>query len=151
RLGGATSDAFYRGRDSVDYEDLLIRGAEKVVVAIVMAARLAKSAIRALRSEGIKVGLVRPITLYPFPSDHIAETAENVRKIITFEMNFGQMIDDVRSAVFGRCPVEWMGGLGPGSADTGFGTFWSQDDVRKILRSHTTKELVADYVGGIRT
>jgi 2-oxoglutarate ferredoxin oxidoreductase subunit alpha len=138
-------------RDEVRYEDFLVDDAEFVVVAFGMAARLAKAAIRVLRAEGTKVGLLRPITLYPFPADRIAELATNARKVITFEMNFGQMIDDVRSAVFGRCSVEWFGGLGPGSADTGFGTFWSQADVQQILRRHTADQPVADYVGGVRS
>jgi 2-oxoglutarate ferredoxin oxidoreductase subunit alpha len=64
------------------------------------------------RSEGIKVGLLRPITLWPYPSARIAELAEQVHGILTVEMSAGQMVEDVRLAVEGRCPVQFYGRMG---------------------------------------
>ena len=64
------------------------------------------------REEGIKVGLIRPITLWPFPSEIINEYADKVKGMLTVEMNAGQMVEDVRLAVNGKVPVEHYGRLG---------------------------------------
>ncbi|MFW6126485.1 MAG: 3-methyl-2-oxobutanoate dehydrogenase subunit beta, partial [Chloroflexota bacterium] len=60
----------------------------------------------------LKVGLLRPITLWPFPAGRITQLAEQVRGVLTVEMNAGQMVDDVRLAVEGRCPVAFYGRMG---------------------------------------
>ena len=70
------------------------------------------SAVRAARAQGIKVGLLRPISLRPFPSAEIARLSERVEGLLVVEMNAGQMLDDVRLAVGGRKPVEFYGRLG---------------------------------------
>ena len=64
------------------------------------------------RSQGLKVGLLRPITLYPFPSEALAELAERVKAMLVVEMSLGQMVEDARLAVNGRCPVEFYGRTG---------------------------------------
>jgi len=93
--------------------------AEVVVVAFGTPAAYVRAAVRELRAEGARVGFVRPITLYPFPSDAVAAAAEGARAVVVYENNQGQMIDDVRLAVLGRAPVEFIGGLSLDSS--GFG------------------------------
>ena len=68
------------------------------------------------RAEGVKVGLLRPITLFPFPIEAISKHADKVKSMLTVEMSAGQMVEDVRLAVNGRVPVEFygrMGGMNP--------------------------------------
>lgn len=72
-------------------------------------ARNAKAAVKICREKGLKVGLFRPISVYPFPQDRLKELAENTKKFLTVEMNKGQMVRDVRLAVNGKCPVEFFG------------------------------------------
>ncbi|MEY2431567.1 MAG: 2-oxoglutarate/2-oxoacid ferredoxin oxidoreductase subunit alpha [Acidimicrobiaceae bacterium] len=93
--------------------------AEVVVVAFGTPAAYVRAAVRELRAEGRRVGFVRPITLYPFPSAAVATAAEGARVVAVYENNQGQMIDDVRLAVLGRAPVEFIGGLSLDSS--GFG------------------------------
>jgi 2-oxoglutarate ferredoxin oxidoreductase subunit alpha len=90
-------------------ESLQMEGAEIAVVAFGTSARIAKSAIAIARGEGIKVGLIRPITLFPFPEKVIACAAEQVKQVLVVEMNLGQMVEDVRLAVNGRAPVSFYG------------------------------------------
>ncbi len=78
-----------------------------------------RAAVRQLRAEGRRVGFVRPITLFPFPSAAVAAAAEGARSVVVYENNQGQMIDDVRLAVLGRAPVGFIGGLSLDSS--GFG------------------------------
>ena len=86
--------------------------AEYMIVAFGSAARIAEKAIEMARAEGIKVGLFRPITLWPFPTNEIAAAAAKVKGILVAEINAGQMVDDVRLAVNGAVPVEHYGRLG---------------------------------------
>lgn len=86
--------------------------ADIVVVAFGASARIARSAIMSAREEGIKVGLVRPITLWPFPTEALESTVARAQQFLTVEMNMGQMIDDVRLVVSGRAPVEHFGRTG---------------------------------------
>ena len=76
------------------------------------AGRIALSAVRAARSEGIPVGLLRPISLSPFPVAHVAALAQNAKAFLVVEMNSGQMLEDVRLAVNGQTPIEFYGRLG---------------------------------------
>jgi len=85
--------------------------ADLVVVAFGTPSRYLKAAARELRAEGHKVGFVRPISLYPFPSEALAAAADGAKAVAVYENNQGQMIDDVRLAVLGRCPVHFIGGL----------------------------------------
>ena len=103
-------------------EEYMLDDAEIVIAAVGLSARVAKSAINQARADGIKVGLIRPITLFPFPVDYFAKIKENpnVKKILTVEMNMGQMIDDVRLAVECKKPVSLLnrsGGIVPSPAE----------------------------------
>ena len=98
--------------NEVRYETKFMDDAEYMIVAFGSAARIAEKAIEMARAEGIKVGLFRPITLWPFPTNEIAAAAAKVKGILVAEINAGQMIDDVRLAVNGKVPVEHYGRLG---------------------------------------
>lgn len=92
-------------------ETVGVDDAELVVVAYGTPGRYVGFAVEELRAEGLPVGFVRPITLWPFPSRAVAEAAEGARGVAVYELNTGQMIDDVRLAVLGRCPVTFIGGI----------------------------------------
>lgn len=98
--------------NEVRYETKFMDDAEYMIVAFGSAARIAEKAIEMARAEGIKVGLFRPITLWPFPANEIAAAAAKVKGVLVAEINAGQMIDDVRLAVNGKVPVEHYGRLG---------------------------------------
>lgn len=99
-------------RTEVRYEETLTEDADYLIVAFGSAARIAQKAIEMARAEGIKVGLFRPITLWPFPTEALAREAEKVKGMLVAEINAGQMVEDVRLAVNGRVPVEHFGRLG---------------------------------------
>ena len=99
-------------KNEVKYEEFMTDDADIVIVAFGITARICKSAILAAREAGIKVGLLRPITLWPFPKTQIASLAERAKAFISVEMSMGQMVDDVRLAVNGRCPVHFYGRTG---------------------------------------
>jgi 2-oxoglutarate ferredoxin oxidoreductase subunit alpha len=90
-------------------DTLLTDDAEIVVVAFGTSARIAKTAVTLARADGIKAGLIRPITLFPFPEKIIAKAAERVERFLVVEMNMGQMVEDVRLAVNGKAPVSFFG------------------------------------------
>ncbi len=96
----------------VRYETLQCDDADYVIVAFGSAARLTQKAIEIARAESIKVGLLRPITLWPFPSKQIAEIAKGKKGVLVVEINAGQMVQDVRLAINGAVPVEQFGRLG---------------------------------------
>ncbi|MEF9974226.1 MAG: 3-methyl-2-oxobutanoate dehydrogenase subunit VorB [Clostridia bacterium] len=97
----------------VRFEEKFMEDAEYAIVAYGTTARIAMSAIKRLRGEmGIKVGLIRPITLWPFPSETISEKAKTLKGILTVEMSLGQMVEDVRLSVNGACPVKFYGRTG---------------------------------------
>lgn len=96
----------------VRYEEIHCDDAEYLIVAFGSCARIAQKAMEEARAEGIKVGLLRPITLWPFPSKAIAERSRQVKGILTVELNAGQMVEDVRLAVECKVPVEYFGRLG---------------------------------------
>lgn len=98
--------------NEVRYETKYMDDAEYMIVAFGSAARIAEKAIEMARAEGIKVGLLRPITLWPFPEKEIAAAARNVKGVLVAEINAGQMVDDVRLAVNGVTPVVHYGRLG---------------------------------------
>jgi len=93
--------------------------AEVVVVAFGTPAKYVRAAVRELRAAGMAVGYVRPITLFPFPSRQVVDAVARARVVLVYENNQGQMIDDVRLAVLGRAPVQFIGGLSLDSS--GFG------------------------------
>ncbi len=92
-----------------DQEIYLADDAEIVIVAYGTAARIAKGGVHRVREMGYKVGLYRPKTLWPFPSAALAALSRNLRHVLVFEMSAGQMVEDVRLAVEGRCPVSFYG------------------------------------------
>ncbi len=93
-------------------EEFMTEDAEIVIVAFGASSRVARSAIKTAREEGIKVGMIRPITLWPFPEKAIEKTIPTAKKYLCVEMNMGQMVDDVRLVVNGRKPVEFFGRTG---------------------------------------
>ena len=96
----------------VRYETMQCEDAEYIIVSFGSAARIGEKAIEQAREEDIKVGLFRPITLWPFPSKEIVEVAKNTKGILVSEINAGQMVQDVRLAINGALPVEHFGRLG---------------------------------------
>ena len=99
-------------KSEVRYEEIKCEDADYLLVAFGSAARICLKTIDMARAEGIKVGLIRPITLWPFPSEVLSKYADKVKGMLTVEMNAGQMVEDVRLAVNGRVPVEHYGRLG---------------------------------------
>ena len=93
-------------------EEFMMEDAEYVVVAFGASSRVARSAIMQARAEGIKAGMIRPITLWPFPNKTIEKSIDSTKKYLCVEMNMGQMVDDVRLVVSGRKPVEFFGRTG---------------------------------------
>ena len=89
-----------------------LEDAEVAVVAFGTAGRVSQSAVKAARQEGIKAGLLRPISLFPYPYERVERLAAEVRSILVVEMNGGQMVEDVRLAVQGRVPVSFYGRMG---------------------------------------
>ena len=98
--------------NEVRYEEYKTEDAEIIITAFGATSRVAKSAINTAREAGIKAGLIRPITLWPFPKKIIAERAETAKAFLSVEMNMGQMVDDVRLAVNGKKPVYFFGRTG---------------------------------------
>lgn len=96
----------------VRYEEFRCEDADYMIVAFGSVARISLKAVELLREEGIKVGLLRPITLWPFPAEVLSKYADQVKSMLTVEMNAGQMIEDVRLSVNGKVPVFHYGRLG---------------------------------------
>ncbi|MGC8796300.1 3-methyl-2-oxobutanoate dehydrogenase subunit VorB [Thermodesulfovibrio sp. 3462-1] len=119
----------------VRYETYFIEDAEVVIVAFGSAARISISAIKRLRREGIKIGLLRPITLFPFPEEPIRQLAQEIEKFIVVEFNAGQMVEDVRLAVNGMAEVYLYGRPG-GSIVT------AEDIYEAIVRDTVTEKQV---------
>ena len=103
--------------EEVRYETYMMEDAEYCLVAFGIAARVSKNAVAALRAQGIKAGLLRPITVWPFPKAPIAEAAKHVKAFVSVELSMGQMIDDIRLAESCAKPVvlcNRAGGMIPG-------------------------------------
>jgi 2-oxoglutarate ferredoxin oxidoreductase subunit alpha len=99
-------------QNEVRFEKILCDDAEYLFVAFGSSSRICQKSIEIARANGIKVGLLRPITLYPFPSEAIAEMSKQVKGILTVEMNAGQMVQDVQLAVGCGVPVRHYGRFG---------------------------------------
>ncbi len=95
-----------------ELESYLCDDAEIVVAAYGSVARIAKAAVEQARAEGIKAGLARPITLYPYPEKELKTACKTAKKVLVTEMSMGQMVDDVRLALECRLPVEFFGRTG---------------------------------------
>ena len=106
--------------------------AEYLIVAYGTAARIARKAVDRLREEGIKAGLFRPTSLWPFPDKELAQAASGARKVLTVEMSLGQMVEDVRLAVNGSCEVDFYGRAG--------GALPALDDIIARIKSYSREE-----------
>ena len=106
--------AKYREMEKNDtrYEEIMCEDADYVIVAYGSSARISHKALQLAREKGIKVGLLRPITLFPFPSEPIKQLAQRVKGILTVEMSAGQMVKDVQLASEFKCPVKYFGRYG---------------------------------------
>ena len=98
--------------NEVRYETWLVEDAELVLVAFGTAARVAKTAVHNLREQGYSVGLFRPITLWPFPEDELAQLAQHAKGLFVVEMNAGQMLNDVRMVAGREKPIKFLGRMG---------------------------------------
>ncbi len=96
-------------KEETTYETLMTEDAELIVVAFGIAARIAKGAINRARSNGMKVGMLRPITLWPFPSQKLEELAKKTKHYLVFEMNMGQMLEDVQLTLGGKGDISFYG------------------------------------------
>jgi len=96
-------------KNEVRLEEIMVDDAEIVMVAYGTSARIARSAMVRARAEGMKVGLLRPITLWPFPDAKILELADRVKNFLVVEMSLGQLVEDVRLAVCGKARVHLHG------------------------------------------
>jgi 2-oxoglutarate ferredoxin oxidoreductase subunit alpha len=99
-------------KNEVRFEEIETKDAEYLIVAYGLSARISHKVVLLARQRGIKVGLLRPITLYPYPYNRINELADQLKGILTVELNAGQMIEDVRLGVNGKIPVEHYGRMG---------------------------------------
>lgn len=115
-------------REDVLFEKIQCDDAEYLLVAFGSSSRICQKAVDVCREAGIKVGLLRPITLFPFPSKAIAELTPQLKGILTVEMNLGQMVEDVRLAVNGKVAVEHFGRVG--------GIIPSPDEVVENLKKY---------------
>ena len=101
-------------QSEVLYEQDQVDDADIILVAYGVAARIVRAAVRSARQQGIHAGWIRPITLWPFPSQPISRASEDLRVLLVVELSCGQMVDDVKLAVAGRCPVILHGRPGGG-------------------------------------
>ncbi len=122
--------------NEVRYKEYFLDDAEIVIVGFGTAGRVALSAVREARAAGIKVGLLRPITVSPFPHKIIEQLAGRVNAFLVTEMNSGQMLEDVRLAVKGRVPVEFYGRMG--------GVVPFPDEILSEIHRMTKSKLSAD-------
>ena len=119
--------------NEVRYEEIGCDDADYVIVAFGSSARICSATVEMARAEGLKVGLLRPITLYPFPKKPLAElAARGVKGFLSAELNAGQMVEDVRLAVNGVAPVEHFGRQG--------GMMFAPDEVLAALKEKLIKK-----------
>ena len=115
----------------VRFETLMCEDAEYLIVAFGSAARIGLKVVEMCREEGIKAGLLRPITLWPFPSEEIARLGQRVKGILSFEINAGQMVEDILMATNGQTPVAHYGRMG--------GVVPTPDEVIRALKEKLIK------------
>lgn len=94
--------------NEVDFEEYMTEDADLIIACFGSLARNVKSAVNECRKNGLKIGMFRPITLYPFPAKKIEELAQKTKKFLVIEMNMGQMVKDIKLAVNGKVPVEFF-------------------------------------------
>lgn len=118
--------------NEVRYEEFMCDDAEYILVAFGSSARISSAVVEMAREEGIKLGLLRPITLYPFPCEPLKKYAERgVKGFMSVELNAGQMVEDVRLAVEGKAPVKHYGRTG--------GMIFNPESVLEALKSNLIK------------
>ncbi|MFC1675609.1 3-methyl-2-oxobutanoate dehydrogenase subunit VorB [Planctomycetota bacterium] len=118
-------------KNEIRLEQYEVDDADIVLVAYGVAARIVRSAVARARAQGIKVGWIRPITLWPFPMDQINKVAENCPVFLTVELSCGQMVEDVKLAVAGKAPVVFYGRSG--------GSVPSVDEVLEQIKQLTIR------------
>ena len=127
-------------QNEIRFESIRTEDADYIIVAYGLAARIAHRAVEIAREKGIRAGLLRPITLWPYPYPKIRELAKHVMGMLVVEMNAGQMVEDVRLGVEGRVPVQFYGRMG--------GIIPSPDEVVLALEKmihQPVEENVGDY------
>jgi len=122
------------------YEAYEAEDADVLLVAFGTVGRIAKSAVRMARASGLKVGLFRPISLWPFPSQALRAVAKRSRAVLVVEMNAGQMLDDVRLAVGERAPVRFFGRMG-GVVPLPDEIVYEAQHLTRVTRSHSSRVL----------
>lgn len=110
----------------VRFEETQTEDADYIIVAFGSSSRICQKVVELCREEGIKVGMLRPITLWPFPTKRISELAEKAKGFISVELNAGQMVEDVKLAVEGKAPVYHYGRMG--------GMLFSPDEVKNVMQ-----------------
>jgi 2-oxoglutarate ferredoxin oxidoreductase subunit alpha len=115
-------------KQETEYETYLTEDARLVVIAFGIAARIAKGAVKNARAEGLKVGMLRPISLWPFPTEKIQELAKRVKYFLVFEMNMGQMLEDVQLSLEGKGQVFFYGRPG--------GVIPTPSEVQRVISRH---------------
>lgn len=118
-------------KNEVRFENFDCDDAEYLIVAFGISARICQKTVELAREQGIKAGLLRPITLFPYPVDEIKRLSEQVKGILTVEISAGQMVEDVRLAVNGKIPVEYYGRMG--------GIVFSPEEVLEALKTKIVK------------
>jgi 2-oxoglutarate ferredoxin oxidoreductase subunit alpha len=118
--------------NEVRVEEFMLDDADYVVVAYGSSARISQKAIKLARDKGIKAGLLRPITLFPYPKKQIEIMSNKAKGFLSVEMNAGQMVEDVRLAVNGKVPVQHFGRYG--------GVIPSPDEVLEALEDIIEKK-----------
>ncbi len=118
-------------KNEVRYEKINCENVDYLLIAYGSSARICQKTIQLGKEKGINIGLIRPITLWPFPSDIINEAADKVKGILSVELNAGQMVEDVRLAVNGKVKVEHFGRYG--------GMIHSPDEVLEALEQKIIK------------
>jgi 2-oxoglutarate ferredoxin oxidoreductase subunit alpha len=96
----------------IRFEEIETKDAEFLLIAYGLTSRICHKAVEIGREKGLKIGLLRPITLFPYPSEKINKLADKLKGILTVELNAGQMVEDVKLAVNGKIPVEYYGRMG---------------------------------------
>ena len=121
--------------NEVRFEEIATDDAEVLLVAYGLSARICHKALDLARAKGIRAGLLRPITLYPFPYQRLQELADQVDLMMSVELNAGQMVEDVRLAVAGKVPVGFFGRMG--------GMIYTPEDVLQHLETIMQEQYVS--------
>jgi 2-oxoglutarate ferredoxin oxidoreductase subunit alpha len=107
--------------------------ADVVVVAFGTAGKYIRYTVGQMRADGLRVGYARPITLFPFPNEALVAATASARRVAVYENNMGQMVDDVRLAILGRKPVDFIGGLSLDSSGFGIAPDFNVDVLRRKI------------------